>query len=181
MNKAIFLDRDGTIIQDRGYINKIKDVAFYPYTFNSLRELQKKFLLFIVTNQAGIGKGLIHLDEMHQIHQYILLKLHEQQIKIQEIFYCPHTKDDNCFCRKPSPYFLNTAKEKYHLDIHHSYVIGDHPSDIQLALNTKANGIYVLTGHGRKHLSEIKNYSTTIKITQNLKSATIFINGHSNP
>ena len=178
MNKAIFLDRDGTIIKDKGYISKVNDVIFYPFTFKSLRELQKEFLLFIVTNQAGIGKGLIQPDEMHAIHQHILMKLNEKQINIQEIFFCPHTKEENCLCRKPSSYFLNIAKVKYNLDLQNSYVIGDHPSDIELAINANTNGIYVLTGHGQKHFSELKDHSSNILITSNLKTAARHILRH---
>lgn len=171
MNKAIFLDRDGTLIKDKGYIGQIKEVEFYSYTIDCLKKLQEKYLLFIITNQAGVGKGLITLDEMYEIHRYLLSKLAERQIKIKEIYYCPHAKEDNCRCRKPNPYFLNIAKEKYQLDIQNSYVIGDHPSDVELAINGKANGIYLLTGHGQKHYQEVKNHFPYVKITRNLKSA----------
>jgi D-glycero-D-manno-heptose 1,7-bisphosphate phosphatase len=171
MKPAIFLDRDGTIIKDNGYINNIKSIEFYPYTFDCLRKLQEKFLLFIVTNQSGISKGLVTLKELEIIHEYILKKLKENGIKIEEIYSCPHLKEENCICRKPSPHFIKKAKEKYSIDVENSYVIGDHPSDMEFAINAKAKGILVLTGHGKKHYKELPKYRK-IKICLNLKSAT---------
>ena len=75
MNRAVFLDRDGTIIKDRGHINDVKDVVFYDYTFDCLKELQKDFLLFIISNQPGVAKGIIRVDSLNRIHSYILHKM----------------------------------------------------------------------------------------------------------
>jgi D-glycero-D-manno-heptose 1,7-bisphosphate phosphatase len=172
MKKAVFLDRDGTLIKDNGYISNIKDVVFYNFTFECLRKLQKKYLLFIVTNQSGISKGFLSIDDLDYVHNYILNKLSEKGIVIREIYSCPHVKEDNCICRKPNPYFINLAKEKYNLDVENSFVIGDHPSDIGLAINSGAKGIYVLTGHGQKHYNEIDiSNKERIKICKSLDSA----------
>jgi D-glycero-D-manno-heptose 1,7-bisphosphate phosphatase len=171
-NYAIFLDRDGTIIKDTGYIKNIKDVNFYPFTFEALKLAQKYFKLFIITNQSGISKGLITEEDVIKINDYILTTLKNEGITIEKIYYCPHSKEESCQCRKPSPYFVNMAIREYNLDISNSYVIGDHPSDIQLAKNAGINGIYVLTGHGRKHLSEL-DWDTVKKA--NLKKAIEYI------
>jgi D-glycero-D-manno-heptose 1,7-bisphosphate phosphatase len=171
--KAIFLDRDGTIIEDKGYINDIKDVEFYDFTFDSLRKLQKEFLLFIITNQEGIALGKISPEELDNVHSHILNILKENGITIQEIYTCPHTKKDKCLCRKPKPYFVKIAKQKYDLDLSNSYVIGDHPSDMYLAENAKTKGVYVLTGHGLKHLREFNIIMITkVGICKNIKKAT---------
>ena len=173
MNRAVFLDRDGTIIKDKGYINDIKDVEFYSFSFDCLKELQKSFLLFIITNQPGVGKGLIETDNLDRIHSFILKKMSEHAIDIEEVYICPHLKEERCECRKPNTFFIHAAREKYSLDIENSYIIGDHPSDIELAIRANANGIYLLTGHGQKHYPELTPFQKQkIKICSSLKTAT---------
>ncbi|MBN1411637.1 MAG: HAD family hydrolase [Spirochaetales bacterium] len=153
---AIFLDRDGTIIEDKGYIDDYGQVEFYPYTIDTLRSLQSHFLLFIVSNQAGIAKGLISEAKVKILHKKMQSFLVDQGIWIREFYYCPHVKEDNCACRKPKPFFVQMAAGKYPVDIESSYVIGDHPSDIELAHNTGCTGIFILTGHGENHKNEIR-------------------------
>ncbi len=173
MTRAIFLDRDGTIIKDNGHIRSEKDVEFYDYTFDCLKQLQKYFLLFIVTNQPGISKKFINKNDVEKVHSYILKKMKDNGIKITEIYFCPHSKEDKCLCRKPNPFFINKAKKEYLIDIHNSYVIGDHPSDIELAIKSNARGIYLLSGHGGKHYYELnESVPQRIKICRNLKTAT---------
>lgn len=157
MKPALFLDRDGTLIKDHGYINNIRHVEFYDFTFEVLRELQKEFLLFIITNQAGVGKGLITMQEMENVNEYVLDQLQKNGIEIRKLYVCPHKKEDLCECRKPKPYFIDLACQEYDIDLSRSYVIGDHPSDIELGINRGVKGIYVLTGHGRKHYHEMRS------------------------
>ena len=154
-NRAVFLDRDGTIIKDNGYIGKLDDLEFYSFTTRALKLLQEEFLLFIVTNQSGIGKGLVKGNDVENLNDYILSYLSENDIKIEKLFYCPHKTEDRCKCKKPQPYFIDLAVEKYNIKTDQSYVIGDHPSDILFAKNAGATGVFVLTGHGRRHLNEI--------------------------
>ena len=173
MKKAIFLDRDGTIIKDKGHINDVNDVSFYDYTFDCLRKLQKNFLLFIITNQPGVSKGLITIDNLKEIHKYILRKMSENGIEIKEIYCCIHKKEDKCLCRKPNTFFIDSATDKYSVDIKNSYVIGDHPSDVQLAINSNTKGIFLLTGHGQKHYHELtSSIKQKIEICRNLRFAT---------
>ena len=102
--KAIFFDRDNTLIRDKAYMYKVEDLEFFDESFRVLQTLQAKgYLLFIITNQSGIGRGMFSEADMHNFHENMLLKLEEQGIKIQEIAYCPHAPDDGCDCRKPSP------------------------------------------------------------------------------
>lgn len=155
MKPALFLDRDGTLIKDNGYIKDIKKVVFYPFTFDVLRKLQQKYLLFIFTNQAGVGKGLVTMQEMESVNSYFLDQLQQQQINISKVFICPHKKEDLCDCRKPKPYFIDQACNEFEIDLSQSFVIGDHPSDIELGINRGIKGIYLLTGHGRKHFHEL--------------------------
>jgi D-glycero-D-manno-heptose 1,7-bisphosphate phosphatase len=172
MNRAIYFDRDGTIIKDKGFIKHEKDVEFYDCTFESLNKLQKHFLLFVITNQPGIAKGLLTQEMVENINSFILARLKKRGIIIQELYCCPHRREDGCICRKPNTHFIKQSVNKYLINTTASFVIGDHPSDIQLALNSGAKGIYLLSGHGRKHRREIQyEVRNKIYICQNLKNA----------
>jgi len=170
MKPALFLDRDGTLIKDNGYIKDIRFVEFYDFTFESLRTLQKRFQLFIVTNQAGVGKGLITLQEMERVNEFVLDQLQKNGIEILKLYVCPHQKEDLCHCRKPKPFFIDLACQEFEIDLSQSYVIGDHPSDIELGINRGIKGIYVLTGHGRKHYHEMTQLpSSTFSVLKSLR------------
>ena len=152
---AVFLDRDGTIIEDRGHLRDPSDVVFFPETFEALRKLQEHFVLFIITNQPGVAKGLISRSDVNRINVHLINTLAKAGIKITDIYVCPHSRSDNCVCIKPRPYFVKKAADEYRIDLRRSFVVGDHPHDVQLAGNVGAHGIYLLTGHGRKHLPEL--------------------------
>lgn len=152
--KAIFLDRDGTIIEDLGCLKRTSQISFYSGTFKALILLQKEFLLFIVTNQEGIAKGMASYDEVRAVNMAIEDRLKSEGVKIAKTYVCPHSKEDGCHCRKPNPYFLKKAANDFNIDLSKSYMIGDHPSDVYCAENAGATGIYLFTGHGLKHLHE---------------------------
>ena len=152
---AIFLDRDGTIIEDRGHLHSPTEVFFYPGVVELLRQLQKHFLLYIVTNQSGVAKGIISYNDVDRVNVHIVTTLAEEGVAITDVYVCPHDHKDNCRCIKPKPHFLEKAAKDYHIDLQRSFVVGDHPCDVQLAKNIGARGIYVLTGHGRKHVAEL--------------------------
>lgn len=171
MKKAVFLDRDGLLIEDVGFISRTEDVHFFPFTFASLRRLQEKFILFIVTNQAGIAAGVTSESEVAAVNNYILHTLKNEGIAIAELFCCPHSDKDKCKCRKPSPYFAHVAAKKHNVDLSKSYMIGDHPSDVRFADNFGGTGLYVLTGHGKNHLDDAPKQ----KIFPSLKEAADWI------
>ena len=153
---AIFLDRDGTLIEDMGDIKQASEVQFYPFTFKALDLLQEHFLLFIITNQSGIAKGIVTVKEVEEVNNHILNTLKKQGIAIYDSFCCPHRSEDNCECKKPKTYFIEKARQLYNIDLNQSFIIGDHPSDVQCGINAVITPIYVLTGHGEKHKNEIK-------------------------
>lgn len=155
LKRAIFLDRDGTIIEDRGFLSDPSQVHFYENCFEPLSQLKNEFLLFIVTNQSGIADKVITLEQANLVNQFVVKTLERHQISITEVYTCPHNNKDNCDCKKPKTFFLEEAAKKYNLDLKNSFVIGDHPHDVELALNVGATGIYVLTGHGEKHKGEL--------------------------
>lgn len=169
---AIFLDRDGTIIEDNGYISKSSDVIFYPHIFKALELLQKHFLLFVITNQSGISKGLISESDVRGVNTYITDTLKTKGIVIFDTFYCPHKNEDNCNCKKPKPYFIKKAAELYNLDLSRSFIVGDHPSDVECGINAGVTPIYLLSGHGTKHMGELL---IDLKICKNLSDASKFI------
>jgi len=169
---AIFLDRDGTIIDDAGYIKHASEVKFYPFTFKALDILQEHFLLFIITNQSGISKGLVTVKEVEEVNNHILNTLKKQGIAIYDFFCCHHKSEDNCECKKPKTYFIEKARQLYNIDLSQSFIIGDHPSDVQCGINAGITPIYVLTGHGDKHKNEIKKETI---ICNNILEATKYL------
>ncbi|NWG04228.1 MAG: HAD family hydrolase [Syntrophaceae bacterium] len=155
MNKAVFLDRDGTINEDVGDFCSIEQLVFIPGAIEALKILQETFQLFIITNQSGVGKNIFTEEELIRFNRYFDIFLKNEGITIKKIYYCPHTKEQHCLCRKPSPYFIRQAEKDYKIDLNSSYVIGDHPHDIEMAKTVGAEAIYILTGHGRKHRKEL--------------------------
>lgn len=152
---AIFLDRDGTIIEDRGHLRNHSGVVFFPDTFKALQQLHRHFLLFIVTNQPGVAEGVITRDDVDCVNAHIRAAIADHGVEIRDLYVCPHRRSEQCACIKPKPYFLKRAAERYGVDLSVSFTVGDHPHDVQLARNAGARGIYVLTGHGPKHLNEL--------------------------
>jgi len=152
---AVFLDRDGTIIEDRGHLRSPSEVVFLPDTVPALARLQEHFSLFIVTHQPGIAAGFVSADEVAWVNDYVVTDLRRHGIVICDVYCCPHRREDGCVCVKPNPHFLQHAADSYGVDLAESFVVGDHPHDVTLAENAGATGIYVLTGHGAKHRREV--------------------------
>ena len=131
-NKAIFLDRDGVINVDKQYVSKIEDFEFTEGIFDLLRYFQELgYLLIVITNQSGIGRGYYTLEDFQTLTEWKLSRLSDEGIMIHEVYYCPHSPESQCSCRKPSPEMLLRAKEKYDIDMKSSWMIGDKQSDIE--------------------------------------------------
>ncbi len=152
---AVFLDRDGTIIEDRGHLSRSSQVIFFPETVSALRRLNEHFALFIVTNQSGIAKGLLTPADVGRVNGHVVAHLAEWGIRIVDTYVCPHNSSDGCECIKPKPYFLRKAEKEHGIDLSRSFAVGDHPHDVAFAENAGARGIYVLSGHGMKHRQEL--------------------------
>ncbi|KYJ86314.1 D-glycero-beta-D-manno-heptose 1,7-bisphosphate 7-phosphatase [Sulfurovum riftiae] len=132
--KALFLDRDGIINVDHGYVSKIKDFEFVEGIFDLVKLFSKTgYLIFIVTNQSGIGRGYYSEEDFSRLTQWMKKKFQENGIQIEGIYYCPHAPDANCNCRKPKTGMIEEALKSYPLDLSASWVIGDKQSDIDLA------------------------------------------------
>jgi histidinol-phosphate phosphatase family protein len=152
---AIFLDRDGTIIEDRGNLSHPSQVVFLPGAITTLQAVQRDFVLFIVTNQSGVAKGQLTLEEVATVNASVVADLATAGIRIERVFVCPHARADGCECIKPKPHFLRVAEREHGIDLSRSFTIGDHPHDVEFARSVGATGIYVLTGHGAKHRAEL--------------------------
>jgi L-threonylcarbamoyladenylate synthase len=162
LKPAVFLDRDGTIIEDRGHLRTPSEVVFYPDAVRALVKLQEHFLLFIVTHQPGISGGIVRADEVEQVNAHVVAELRRHGVVISGVYYCPHRREEQCACIKPRPFFLEKAAGEYGLNLARSFVVGDHPHDVALADNAGATGIYVLSGHGAKHRAELPPRTTIV-------------------
>lgn len=154
-NKAVILDRDGTIVEDTGHVHKAEDFKLQPNAIEGLGKL-RKFMIFIVTNQSGIGRGLYKLGDFKKFNGRMIDELGRHRIKIEKIYYCPHSPEDNCSCRKPKTKLLEDAKREFGIDLEKSFVVGDQKADIELGRNANCKSILVLTGNGNKTKDEVK-------------------------
>ncbi len=145
MKKAIFLDRDGTIIEEKGYLNTPEFIRLKKGVIEGLRALQDAgFYLFIVTNQSGVKRGWVSRKRVMRINRTLVEILKEHKVFIKDIQVCFHHPKERCGCRKPKPFMILRLLKKYpDIDIKTSYVIGDKDSDIKLAQNVGAKGIKV--------------------------------------
>ncbi len=152
---AVFLDRDGTMIEDVGNVGDPSQVIWFEDTVSSLRRLCNAFDLFIVTNQAAVAQGALTLQSVHQVNAYITSHLAKYGIPIAATYVCPHERVSGCPCIKPNPYFLKKAEREFRIDLRRSFAVGDHPHDVEFAKNGGATGVYLLSGHGMKHREEM--------------------------
>lgn len=154
LHKAIFLDRDGTLNSDEGhyYIYRPEDVVFNPGVLEGLKRLKEAgYLLFIVTNQGGIAKGIYTHEDVRKVHDYMCSEFAKYGISIDKIYYCPHHESiKSCVCRKPSPYMINLAIEEFQVDRKESWLIGDGSRDIKAA---EAAGIKSIKIHKNQDLT----------------------------
>lgn len=148
-NKAVFLDRDGVLFDDTGlyYIYKPEDLRLCPGVIDALKLLsQKGYMLIVISNQGGIGKGLYTKAETDAAHQWLDQQLLAQGIKISAYYYCPHhPESSNCFCRKPSSLLIEKAIACYQIDITKSFFIGDSARDMEAAGKVGLHGIKTTT------------------------------------
>jgi len=155
---AIFLDRDGVIIENRvDYVKFWNEVVFLPGALDALRRVgNSEYLQIVVTNQSAVGRGIISLDQAYDINQRVIVMVESSGGRVDASYLCPHHPDDKCACRKPAPGMLQKAKEEFNIDFERSYLIGDAASDIEAAQAVGVQGILVLTGRGEHQLKMMK-------------------------
>jgi D-glycero-D-manno-heptose 1,7-bisphosphate phosphatase len=152
---AVFLDRDGTINEDVGYPKKPEHIRLLPGAGDALAKIKEKgYLLIIVSNQSGIGRGIINEDEAEQVHNEVTSSLSEYGVKIDAAYYCPHDPDERCSCRKPSPEMLFRAANELDIDLHGSFMVGNEEADIEAG---KRAGCQTILLASYQTSSDIKN------------------------
>src|SRR5436189_633281 len=126
MTAAVFLDRDGTLIEERNYISRPEDVAIFPGVGGALKQLQNLgFMLFIVSNQSGVGRGYFTLADVQKVNQHLIQEFARETVRFEKIYIAPESPETPSRCRKPSPQFLFDARDEFGIDLAQSYMIGD--------------------------------------------------------
>lgn len=157
LKKAVFIDMQGTL--GGTGVDNISTFDFYPFSINAIKKLNKSgYLAIVITNQSDISRGYISQKDFDDKMNILHSKLAEDGAYLDDVYYCPHTKEDNCTCKKPLTGLIDKAVEEHNIDLKHSFVIGDiGMADIVLARNIGAKGILVLTGAGKGSMSEYRN------------------------
>ena len=147
--KTVFLDRDGVINKEVGYLHKIQDFEFINGVFEACLYFQSlNYQIIVVTNQSGIGRGYYDEDAFHVVNSWMLGQFKKQGVNILDVFFCPHAPEANCDCRKPKSGMFNQASDKYNIDMKKSWMIGDKEADITAANAAGIhNTILVKSGH----------------------------------
>ena len=147
---AVFLDRDGTICEEVGYLNHISRLYIFPFSANAIRRLNDAGVpVFVVTNQAGVGRGIIPESLVTETHRRITEEMAVHGARLDGFYYCAHTRQDRCACRKPLPGLLERAAREHGLDLAQSFVVGDRYVDVELGHRAGGRGLLVQTGYGR--------------------------------
>ena len=179
-NKAIFLDRDGVLIREVGYLSDLAKVSFYNGNIEALKIFKKaKFKIIVISNQSGVARGYFTEEFVKKTHKFIQEKLKKFNLKIDAFYYCPHhTKDvkikkyfKDCNCRKPKPGMVKKAEKRFNIDLKNSWVIGDKLTDIELGKNLKMKTILLLTGFGKEQRELMDDKTKPDFICKNLYSA----------
>ena len=154
LRAAVFLDRDGTICEEVGYLNHISRFRMFSFAAAALRRLNEaEYPVIVVSNQSGVARGYFPESLVQQVNEAMIQQLSEAGARLDAIYYCPHATSENCACRKPKTGMLERAAREHCINLQCSYVIGDRYTDIELAHNAKAYSILVRTGYGEGELA----------------------------
>ncbi len=163
LHRAVFLDRDGTIIEEVSYLSNLEDVRLIPGADTAISILNKAgFKVIVVTNQSGIARGFFNEDFVMETHRELQSKLARNGAQIDAWYYCPHHPDQGappyrkiCSCRKPGIGMIEEAAKELKIDIRHSFMIGDSLRDLETGWRAGMKSILVLTGYGKRTLDEM--------------------------
>lgn len=164
MNKAIFLDRDGTINVEKHYIYKIEDFEFLPGVLDGMKLLcEAGFVLVIITNQSGIARGYYTEADFHKLNNWMIETLKKQGVEIAKVYYCPHHPDAqiedyrmDCECRKPKIGMFEQAVKELDIDLSQSFVIGDKMRDCMICLHTLCRGYMIIDPNSISELNIVR-------------------------
>lgn len=155
--RAVFIDRDGTLSEEVGYINHVSRFQLFPYAAEAIKELnQNDWLAIVITNQAGVARGYFSEDMVHAVHKKMAEDLAVSGAKLDAVYYCAHHPSVgqppyrvDCDCRKPKPGLIERAARDLNIDVKSSWMVGDRYSDVQLAHNAGLKSMFVMSGYGR--------------------------------
>ncbi len=164
--KAIFLDRDGTLILDKNYLSRVEDMEYFPDTLKALSLLQGMgYELFLVTNQSGVGRGYFSLESVYVIHRQLQNDLREQKLSpFKDFAICPHSPDDKCECRKPSGKMIRDLMEKHNISPDDSWMIGDKVIDAESGKDAGIKSAII-----RHESKDFPHFKTLLDFAQSLK------------
>lgn len=186
MKPAVFLDRDGTMIRDVGYLDAAEDLEFFPWTVDAIRALDRAgFAVVVTTNQSGIARGLLSEAQVHAIHDAMARFLDAGHAPVRAYYYCPHHPNGQvaaftkvCDCRKPAGGMVARAASDLGLDPSRSFVVGDTWLDVGLARSAGATAILVRTGSGARAERHPLPGLTADAVVDNLAAAASWILTH---
>ncbi len=146
--KAIFLDRDGVLNKNKDdYVKNISELEIFPFISEPIRKFQSaEFKIIVITNQSAINRGLMTEKNLNEIHEKIQSFLIQNNTKIDYFYYCPHTPNENCSCRKPKSGLLLKAIDDFSIDVNNSWFVGDRDSDIQAGQSVGCNTLKIQEG-----------------------------------
>ena len=149
LRPAVFLDRDGTIAEEVGYLNHVSRFRILPRVPEAICKLNEAGLpVIVITNQSGVGRGYFPEALVHTIHELMNQQLAAAGARLDAIYYCPHVSADGCGCRKPKTGMLDRAAAEHSLDLRKSFVVGDRHADVEVAHRVGAKSVLVPTGYG---------------------------------
>jgi len=162
MNKfAVFIDRDGTINEEVGYVDSFDRFHILPGVSDAIRKLNENNIpSIVITNQSGIARGYFSFDFVNKLHDRMIAELEGHNCRVDGIYVCPHHPHEGCACRKPRPGMLLQAAKKHGISLRRSFVIGDKIIDIKMAHSVGAKGILVLTGYGAEEIKKLTDKDT---------------------
>ena len=153
LRPAVFLDRDGTISEEVGYLDHINRFQMFPFAAPAIRQLNAaKLPVIVITNQSGVARGYFPESLITTVHELMTTQLAKEGAHVDALYYCPHGEEDACVCRKPKPGMLEAAAREHGLDLRRSFVVGDRYGDVELAHGVGARAILVRTGYGEAQM-----------------------------
>jgi len=177
MNRAVFLDRDGVINQNRNdYVKGWEEFVFLPGVFDALRALAMTPIpIIVVTNQSAVNRGIVPLETVQDICHRMTAEIVENGGRIDGVFICPHRPDERCKCRKPEPGLFFEAADRYQLDLKQCYLVGDALSDIKVGLKVGSKVVMVRSGLGEEQLAKDALCEDSFPIVKDLEEAAYWI------
>ncbi len=159
---AVFIDRDGTLIEEVNFLSRVENLDIFPFTPKAIGLLKERgFLIIVVTNQSGIGRNIYDEAAMHSIHDRIQKDLGDS---IDAFYFCPHLPCDGCECRKPELGMIEAAQRDFDIDMANSWMIGDKKIDVETGFNAGIRTAMVRTGYGGEHVKELDRLPDIIAV-----------------